>query len=45
MVKCYADGTVGNPVRPTRPGIILGIITVGFLVLSLGIAVFRALAD
>src|SRR5205085_12421285 len=45
MVKWYADGTVGNPVRPTRPGIILGIITVGFFVLSLGIAVFTALSD
>jgi hypothetical protein len=45
MVKWYADGTVGNPVRPTRPGIILGIVTVGFFVLSLGIAVFRALAE
>jgi hypothetical protein len=45
MVKWYADGTVGNPVRPTRPGMILGIITVGFFVLSLGIALFRALAE
>ena len=45
MVKWYADGTVGNPVRPTRPGIILGIITVGFFVLSLGVALLRALAE
>jgi hypothetical protein len=45
MVKWYADGTAGNPVRPTRAGIILGIITVGFFVLSLGIAVFTALAE
>ena len=45
MVKWYADGIVGNPVRPTRPGIIIGIITVGFFVLSLGIALVRALAN
>jgi hypothetical protein len=45
MVKWYADGSIGNPVRPTRPGIILGIVTVGVFVLSLGIAVFRALAE
>jgi hypothetical protein len=45
MVKWYADGTVGNPVRPSRAGIIIGIITVGFFVLSLGIALFRALVE
>jgi hypothetical protein len=44
MVKWYADGTVGNPVRPTTPGRILGIISVAFLVLSLGIALLKTLA-
>jgi hypothetical protein len=45
MVNWYADGTVGNPVRPTRSGRILGIITIGFFVLSLGMALLRALAE
>lgn len=43
MVKWYGDGTVGNPVRPTMPGRILGMISVAFLVLSLGIALLKAL--
>jgi hypothetical protein len=42
MVRWYADGTVGNPVRPTTIGIILGIIGVAVLVLQFGVALFRA---
>ena len=45
MVKWYSDETAGNPVRPTGPGIIIAIISVGFLVLSLGIALFKALSE
>lgn len=44
MVKWYGDGTVGNPVRPTLPGIIIGIVSVALLVLTLGVAVWRTLA-
>lgn len=42
MVKWYRDGTVGNPVRPTTIGIILGIIGVALFVLQFGVALFRA---
>lgn len=45
MVKWYADGTVGNPVRATRPGTMIGITIVGFVVLTLGMALFRSLAE
>ena len=44
MVKWYGDGTVGNPVRQTLPGIIIGIVSVALLVLTLGVAVWRTLA-
>jgi len=45
MVKLYSDGTVGNPVRPTLAGRVIGIITVGFFVLFLAIAVLKAWAE
>jgi hypothetical protein len=45
MVKWYGDGTVGNPVRPTAAGIILGIVSVGSLVVALVLALLRALAS
>jgi hypothetical protein len=45
MVKWYDDGTVGNPVRPTAAGIILGIIGVCTFVLVLVLALFRAIAS
>ena len=45
MVKLYADGTVGNPVRPTLAGRVIAIISVGFFVLFLAIAVLKAWAE
>jgi hypothetical protein len=45
MVKWYGDGTVGNPVRPTRAGITLGIIGVGSFVVVLVLALLRAIAS
>jgi hypothetical protein len=45
MVKWYGDGTVGNPVRPTAAGIILGIIGVGSFVVVLVLALLRATAS
>ena len=45
MVKWYSGGTAGNPAKPTGAGIIIGIVSVGFLVLSLGVALFRALSE
>jgi hypothetical protein len=45
MIKWYADGTAGNPVGPTKPGIVLGFITVAFVVLTLGIALLRVLSN
>jgi hypothetical protein len=41
MIKWYADGTVGNPVRRTKAGIILGAISVALFVIVLGLALFR----
>lgn len=38
MVRWYADGTVGNPAKATKAGIILGVISVCLLVVSLGVA-------
>jgi len=45
MVRWYADGTVRNPVRPTMPGRIIGVISLALLVLSLGFAILRTLAE
>jgi len=45
MVKWYLDGTVGNPVRPTAPGIALGLIGVGISVVLLVLAVWRAIVS
>jgi hypothetical protein len=45
MVKWYGDGTVGNPVRPTKAGITLGIIGVGSFVVVLVLALLRAIAS
>ena len=45
MVKWYRDGTVGNPVRPTRIGRILGVIGILFALLSLGLAFLRAVME
>jgi hypothetical protein len=44
MIKWYRDGTVGNPVRPTAPGIALGIIGVVSIILVLVLALIRAIA-
>jgi hypothetical protein len=44
MVRWYADRTVGNPVRPTTVGIILGVISLGFFVFVLGLALFQAVS-
>ena len=45
MVKWYGDGTVGNPVRPTAAGIILGIVGAGSFVVVLVLAFLRAIAS
>jgi hypothetical protein len=45
MVKFYADGIAGNPVRPTLPGRVIGIVSVSFFVLFLAIALLRVWAE
>ena len=45
MVRWFGDGTVGNPVRPTAAGIILGIIGVGSFAVVLVLALLRVIAS
>ena len=45
MVKWYADQTVGNPVRPSFAGRVIGVITGCFFFLFLTIALLRAWSE
>lgn len=40
MVRWNPDGTVGNPTGPTRAAIILAIVSVGLIVVWIGITLF-----